>query len=300
MRKVADRGLDTALGTTLAIQANSRPPRGIPHERYLHDRRPDLAGKAKDIVRDVKAKASDLTDGVTRAAKDNASQLGDAALEWPTAPRTRSKPRCRSGSRWAPITSARSRRRPAARRTNSKPNCPRPRIHPSGLGADPGRRRHRPRARRARTGRRGPGIRAAAADAVLRWRGRVGLRCAAFPEEHGAEGRQRSTDRARRIRRAARRVVTMALSERPQFDPASCSAMPSSSLASSCRTKRNSRAPNFAKDDPSRHRRGLCGRRRHPLHPGAGGSAHRSRAVADATRACRPSSPISPPPPAAL
>ena len=42
--------------------------------------RPDLAGKAKDVVRDVKAKASDLTDGVTRAAKDNASQLGDAAL----------------------------------------------------------------------------------------------------------------------------------------------------------------------------------------------------------------------------
>ena len=43
--------------------------------------RPDLAGKAKDMVRDVKAKASDLTDGVTRAAKDNASQLGDAALD---------------------------------------------------------------------------------------------------------------------------------------------------------------------------------------------------------------------------
>ena len=41
----------------------------------------DLAGKAKEIVRDVKAKASDLTDGVTRAAKDNASQLGDAAFD---------------------------------------------------------------------------------------------------------------------------------------------------------------------------------------------------------------------------
>ena len=41
----------------------------------------DLAGKAKDMVRDVKAKASDLTDGVTRAAKDNASQLGNAALD---------------------------------------------------------------------------------------------------------------------------------------------------------------------------------------------------------------------------
>ena len=41
----------------------------------------DLAGQAKDLVRDVKAKASDLTDEVTRAAKDNASQLGDAALD---------------------------------------------------------------------------------------------------------------------------------------------------------------------------------------------------------------------------
>jgi methyl-accepting chemotaxis protein len=41
----------------------------------------DLAGKAKEVLRDVKAKASDLTDGVTRAAKDNASQLGDAAFD---------------------------------------------------------------------------------------------------------------------------------------------------------------------------------------------------------------------------
>jgi len=41
----------------------------------------DLAGKAKDLARDVKSKASDLTEGVTRAAKDNASQLGDAAMD---------------------------------------------------------------------------------------------------------------------------------------------------------------------------------------------------------------------------
>jgi hypothetical protein len=41
----------------------------------------DFATQAKDMVRDVKAKASDLTDGVTRAAKDNASQIGDAALD---------------------------------------------------------------------------------------------------------------------------------------------------------------------------------------------------------------------------
>jgi len=41
----------------------------------------DFADQAKDMVRDVKAKASDLTDSVTRAARDNASQLGDAALD---------------------------------------------------------------------------------------------------------------------------------------------------------------------------------------------------------------------------
>jgi methyl-accepting chemotaxis protein len=44
--------------------------------------KPDIAGKAKNVVRDVKAKASDLTDGVTRAVKDNAAQLGDAALDF--------------------------------------------------------------------------------------------------------------------------------------------------------------------------------------------------------------------------
>jgi rubrerythrin len=41
----------------------------------------DFAGQAKDMVRDVKAKASDLSENVTRAAKDNVSQLGDAALD---------------------------------------------------------------------------------------------------------------------------------------------------------------------------------------------------------------------------
>jgi hypothetical protein len=41
----------------------------------------DLADQAKDLVRDIKSKASNLTEGVTRAAKDNASQLGDAALD---------------------------------------------------------------------------------------------------------------------------------------------------------------------------------------------------------------------------
>lgn len=42
---------------------------------------PNPTAEAKDIVRDIKAKASDLTDGVTRAAKDSASQLGEAALD---------------------------------------------------------------------------------------------------------------------------------------------------------------------------------------------------------------------------
>ena len=41
----------------------------------------DLAGQAKHLVRDVKAKASGLTDEVTRAARDSASQLGDTAIE---------------------------------------------------------------------------------------------------------------------------------------------------------------------------------------------------------------------------
>lgn len=41
----------------------------------------NATAKVKDIVRDIKTKASDLTDDVTRAAKDNASQLGEAALD---------------------------------------------------------------------------------------------------------------------------------------------------------------------------------------------------------------------------
>jgi hypothetical protein len=43
--------------------------------------RPDLTTKAKEVVRDVKAKAADLSDGVARTAKENVSQLGDAAVE---------------------------------------------------------------------------------------------------------------------------------------------------------------------------------------------------------------------------
>jgi hypothetical protein len=42
---------------------------------------PNPTAKAKDIVRDIKAKASDLTDGVTRVAKDNASKLGETARD---------------------------------------------------------------------------------------------------------------------------------------------------------------------------------------------------------------------------
>jgi methyl-accepting chemotaxis protein len=43
---------------------------------------PDLTAKAKDVVRDVKAKAADLSDGVARTAKENASQLGEAAADF--------------------------------------------------------------------------------------------------------------------------------------------------------------------------------------------------------------------------
>src|SRR5512139_1850181 len=42
---------------------------------------PNATAQAKDIVRDIKAKASDLTEGVTRVAKDNAAQLGEAARD---------------------------------------------------------------------------------------------------------------------------------------------------------------------------------------------------------------------------
>jgi len=42
----------------------------------------DLAGKAKDMVRDVKEKAVGLTDDLTRVAKDNAAQLDDTAREF--------------------------------------------------------------------------------------------------------------------------------------------------------------------------------------------------------------------------
>ena len=42
----------------------------------------DFTEKAKDVVRDVKTKASGLADDVTRAAKDNAAQLGDAARDF--------------------------------------------------------------------------------------------------------------------------------------------------------------------------------------------------------------------------
>lgn len=40
---------------------------------------PNLNNKANEIVRDVKAKASDLADNVSRVAKDNVSTLTDAA-----------------------------------------------------------------------------------------------------------------------------------------------------------------------------------------------------------------------------
>jgi hypothetical protein len=43
---------------------------------------PDVKEKARETFRDVKAKAADVTDNVTRAAKENAGELGDAAREF--------------------------------------------------------------------------------------------------------------------------------------------------------------------------------------------------------------------------
>ena len=42
----------------------------------------DLSGKAKEVVRDVKAKAAGMTEDITKAAKDNAAQLGNSAKEF--------------------------------------------------------------------------------------------------------------------------------------------------------------------------------------------------------------------------
>jgi len=42
----------------------------------------DLTGKAKEVVRDVKAKGSGVTDDLTRVAKDNAAQLGETARQF--------------------------------------------------------------------------------------------------------------------------------------------------------------------------------------------------------------------------
>ena len=44
--------------------------------------RPDLTGKAKEAMRDAKAKAQELGDEAKRMAKDNAAQLGDAARDF--------------------------------------------------------------------------------------------------------------------------------------------------------------------------------------------------------------------------
>jgi len=45
----------------------------------------DLSGKAKEVVRDVKAKAAGMTEDITKAAKDNAAQLGNSAREFASA-----------------------------------------------------------------------------------------------------------------------------------------------------------------------------------------------------------------------
>jgi hypothetical protein len=43
--------------------------------------KPDFASQAKGVARDLKAKATDVTESVARAAKDQASQLGGTARE---------------------------------------------------------------------------------------------------------------------------------------------------------------------------------------------------------------------------
>jgi hypothetical protein len=68
-------------GQTNFGQDKSGQDQARQNQPYQEKSSKDFAGQAKDMVRDVKAKASDLTDSVTRAAKDNASQLGDAALD---------------------------------------------------------------------------------------------------------------------------------------------------------------------------------------------------------------------------
>jgi hypothetical protein len=42
----------------------------------------DLSGKAKEVVRDVKAKAAGMTEDITQSAKDNAAQLCNSAREF--------------------------------------------------------------------------------------------------------------------------------------------------------------------------------------------------------------------------
>jgi hypothetical protein len=46
--------------------------------------RTDLSGKANDVLRDVKAKAAGVSEGLTQAATDNAAQLGKSAREFAT------------------------------------------------------------------------------------------------------------------------------------------------------------------------------------------------------------------------
>jgi hypothetical protein len=51
--------------------------------------RSDLAGKAKEVVSEVKAKAAGLTDDIARAAKNNAAQLGNTARDFADTARDR-------------------------------------------------------------------------------------------------------------------------------------------------------------------------------------------------------------------
>ena len=154
---------------------------------------------------------------------------------WPTAPRTKSKPRFHNASRWAPTTSARSRKRPDARRMNSRPSLPQAAHYIRQASeqmqgvADTVRQRDvrelvgevQDFARRQPT---------------LFFGGAVVLGFAALRFLKSTAPKPATVKPIERVRTAPRRVAIMALSTTSMRSPG-CSAMPSSSWASSCRMK---------------------------------------------------------------
>jgi len=60
---------------------SGRPDLGSQAKPDGSQAKPDFASQAKGVARDLKAKATDVTESVTRAAKDQASQLGSTARD---------------------------------------------------------------------------------------------------------------------------------------------------------------------------------------------------------------------------